>query len=343
MTLVTKLMAKVAPLSLAATLVVAPVQAETYLMSSWIPPVHPLASDVLIPWAEEISKVTDGRVKVRILPKSVGSPPQQYDVARDGQADIVYGNHSYTPGVFSIYGLAELPRNGGDPVATSVSYWRAYSKAMQTFDEMPDVKLLSVFTHGPGEFYTNGVQVTGMTGNSGIKMRGGGIASTRVADTLGMTSVQAPISQAAEMMANGIVNGIAQSPSGIYTFKFEKYLDNRFTVPGGLYNVSFFVAMNKDKWNALSPEDQQAIEAISGEALARRAGEMWKREDADAYAKMQEQGYKTTLPEGEFADQLNAVFDQYEQDWITSIAETGLDGAAMLKAFRADVVELASE
>lgn len=343
MTLFTRLAAGAAPLALATAMMASPAQAENLRMSSWIPSVHPLASDVLIPWAEEISNVTEGRVRVRILPKSVGSPVQQYDVVRTGQADIVYGNHTYTPGVFSIYGMAELPRNGDDPVATSVGYWRVYSEALKQVDEMSDVKLLTVFTHGPGEFYTNEVAVTGMDGNAGVKMRGGGIAATRVADTLGMTTVQAPVSQAAEMMSNGIVNGIAQTPSGIFNFKFDQYLDTRFTVPGGLYNVSFFVAMNKDKWDALSPEDQQAIDEISGEALARRAGEMWKKQTEVAYSKMEEQGYTTTMPEGDFADALNAAFDQYEQDWIASIADTGLDGAALLEAFRSEVADLETE
>lgn len=311
--------------------------AETLTMSSWIPPVHPLVSEVLGPWADSIAEVTEGRVSVRILPKSVGSPPQQFETVSTGQVDIGYSNQAYTANRFKYYGYSELPRGGDDAVATSVAYWRTYSDLFETHNEMPEVKLLGVFTHGPGQIFTKEHAIAGLDGNENIKVRGGGISSTRVIDTLGMTSIQAPISKAAEMLGNGIANGIALEPSSVISFKFDKYVDNRFTVDGGLYNASFYVMMNLDKWNTLSAEDQAAIEAVSGEALARQAGEMWNRGTAGAEAAFEGLGLTTTMPEGEFAAKLDAAFDQYEADWIASVAKDGVDGAALLQSYRDEV------
>ncbi|MBR9829499.1 MAG: ABC transporter substrate-binding protein, partial [Oceanospirillales bacterium] len=64
-------------------------QAETRLtMSSWLPSGHPLVKDVMKPWAESVEEVTNGRVKVIMLPSALGHPKVHYDIAREGQADI---------------------------------------------------------------------------------------------------------------------------------------------------------------------------------------------------------------------------------------------------------------
>ena len=50
--------------------------------------------------------------------------------------------------------------------------------------------------------------------------------------------------------------------------------------PGGLYNVSFAMIMNPAKWSQISEADRAAINKLSGEALARRAGKAWDATDA---------------------------------------------------------------
>jgi TRAP-type C4-dicarboxylate transport system substrate-binding protein len=207
-------------------------------------------------------------------------------------------------------------------------------------DELKDIKLLGLFTHGPGQIFTSRHGVKNLQDNGGVKGRGGGVAATRVIEALGMTAVQAPITQASEMLANRIVDGFAMDPAGISTFGFYDYADSRFTVDGGLYNVSFFVGMNSDTWTRLSPQDKAAIEAISGAALARRAGEWWQGTIDDAYDDFERRGYALSKPEGDFARELQAVFAGFEEDWITTVAKNGIDGRIVLDAYRAEVARL---
>ena len=44
--------------------------ATTLTMSSWVSPTHFLTPEVFQPWIEDVKRVTEGRVDVRILPKS---------------------------------------------------------------------------------------------------------------------------------------------------------------------------------------------------------------------------------------------------------------------------------
>ena len=63
--------------------------------------------------------------------------------------------------------------------------------------------------------------------------------------------------------------------------------------------MSFFVVMNEAKWGALSAEDQAAILSVSGEKLAKAAGKIWDKADADGYRIMAEKGKMTLVrPDG---------------------------------------------
>lgn len=62
--------------------------AEVLTMSSWVPPTHFIHTDVLVPFTEKVAEVTEGRVTVIILPAPLASPPQHWELARNGVADI---------------------------------------------------------------------------------------------------------------------------------------------------------------------------------------------------------------------------------------------------------------
>jgi len=320
-----------------------PLFAKTLRMSSWFPAANPLMTEAFVPWTEEIEKVTQGRVKVRIMKKTVGSVPTQFDVAKKGQVDIAFGNQSYSPGRFKQYAFVELPGNGDSSEATSVAYWRTYNRFFAQNSELAGVKLLGLFTHGPGQLFSANHKITSMDGNKGVKVRGGGVAATRVVEALGMTSIQAPFSKAAEMISNGVVDGAMFDRSIVPAVGFTRYFKNRFTVKGGLYNVSYFVVMNKKSWDALSPEDQSAIDAISGEAFAKTIGAVWDRMGQSADEEFEKISLTMTTASGAFEKELQTVFAGFEKEWINSVSEGGTDGQKVIDAYRKEVENLISE
>ncbi len=63
----------------------APAAGETLLrFNSWLPPTHPVMSLTIRPWAEEVAKVTQNRVKFEFTAQSMGPPPNQFDMVKDG-------------------------------------------------------------------------------------------------------------------------------------------------------------------------------------------------------------------------------------------------------------------
>ena len=128
--------------------------AQTVLtMSSWVPPTHSLTRDVLGAWAKQVEKATNGRVKFEMLPKHPSAPPGTFDAVRDGLVDVSFVTASYTPARHPLPLMAELPGAGATAEINSVAFSRIHWKYFQAANEYKGVKLLGVFTHGPGQMF----------------------------------------------------------------------------------------------------------------------------------------------------------------------------------------------
>lgn len=129
-------------------------QAQTTLsLSSWVPPTHYLVKDILQPWMADVEKATEGRVKINLLPKAVGAPPQHWELARKGVADITWGNFTYEPERFKHVWFAELPMMGTHAEASSVALWRTYDKYLSRNETFKGVTLLGTGMLGGGQFH----------------------------------------------------------------------------------------------------------------------------------------------------------------------------------------------
>src|SRR5688500_11989049 len=90
--------AVVALLGVGLSAVALPARAQVELsMSAWVPPSHMLVKDGMVPWMKEVERVTEGRVKVKLLPKPVTNAINHFDAVRDGLADLAFVSHAYTP------------------------------------------------------------------------------------------------------------------------------------------------------------------------------------------------------------------------------------------------------
>lgn len=309
--------------------------AETRLtMSSWLPSSHPLVEDVMKPWAASVEEATEGRVKILMLPSSLGHPKAHYDIARDGQADITYSAHGYTPGRFKLYKMVEFPFGGNSAEAASVAYWHVYNKHLKQANEHKGVKLLGLFTHGPGHIHNSKRTVNSASDLDGLKLRvGGGIMNDIVSD-LGAVTIQKPSSSIYQLMSNGVADGTLFPLESVAAFNIQDKATHTTLVLGGLYNFSFFLVMNSDRFSSLSKEDQAAIESVSGEAFAHLAGQMWDAEDAKGLEAMRTNGNEIVTADDAFMGEIREASAPLEAEWLKEAEAMGIDGKAALESFR---------
>lgn len=310
-------------------------KAETELtLSSWLPPGHPIVRDMILPWGENVKKATDGRVTVKVLAKGLGHPKIHYDIARDGLADVTYSVHGYTPGRFVMTKAVEFPFLSDSAEALSVAYWRVHEKYLSKADEHKDVKLLGVFTHGPGAIHNAKKDIKSVADMKGLKFRVGGGVVNDVAKALDTTPLLKPASKNYELLSHGVADGTLLPLESIKSFKIIKLVPHTTTVPGGLYNVSFFLVMNQAKFDSLSKEDQAAIESVSGEAFAKLAGQAWDKVDQDGLAAMKEAGNTVITADQAMVDDIAARTGQLESDWVAKATAAGIDGKAVMAELR---------
>lgn len=329
--------------ALAALLSIAPAHAQTTLTaSSWVPPAHPLTANIFVPWLKEVEAATQGRVKFNLLPKAPVAPPQTFDAVKDGVVDVSITVQGYTPGRFVLTKMAEFDFLGDSAEATSVAYERIYKKDLAKFDEHKGVKVIAVFTHGPGQIFTVAKPVASLADLQGMKIRVGGGIVNDYTKALGASPLLKPSSEAFQMLQSGVADGIFFPAESIPGFKLTSLIKHGTLVPGGLYNTSFVMMMNEAKYNALPQADRDAIDKLSGEHFARLAGKAWDAADAAGMATMKAGGVQMQTASPAFVAEIKTRLDPVEQAWTAQIKPMGIDGAALMKDFRAEIAKVAA-
>lgn len=314
--------AMAAAAALAFTGLVSTAQAQTTLtLSSWVPPTHYVNKDILQGWMNEVEKVTAGRVKISMLPKAVGAPAQHWELARKGVADITWGNFTYEPERFKHVWFSEMPMMGSNAEASSVALWRTYSQFLASNEAFKGVTLLGTGMFGGGQFHHPSKVIDTPDDLKGQKVRMGGPIQKRLLEDLGAIPVAGAGTKAYELLEGGVIDASLHPLESVVNFRLDGKLKNHTIIPGGLYDASFFIAMNEGKFKSLSAADQQAIMKVSGEALSRRWGQGFDKENKAAEATLRANGHK-------FAQPSPALLDNIRKVRTAMLAELQKDGAS---------------
>lgn len=318
-------------------------QAETVLrMNNWLPPQHSQLVGTMLPWAESVAAATEGRVTIQLTDATLGAPPRQYDLVVDGIADIAFGVTGYTPGRFKLPPMAELPLVGQSGEARSVGLWRAYEEYFAEADEFRDVQLLGLYAHGAGQILTSrsAGPVTSLEQYAGKKFRVGGGIIQDINPALGGVNVAAPANEVYEILSQGIADGTLLPIEAYPSFNLSGVIRHATEVPGGFYSSVWFAVMNKERFESLSPEDQEAIMSVSGMELARLGGKAFDDADTAARSVMEADGVEFLTADDAFAEALRERAGPIEQQWLADAAGLGIDGDAALALMREEAAAI---
>ncbi|MCP8687032.1 TRAP transporter substrate-binding protein [Marinobacterium sedimentorum] len=317
-------------LTLALGSLAAQAEATRLTMSSWLPSGHPLVTDVFKPWIDDVKTATQGRVEIVLLPAPLGHPKMHYDIVRDGQADIAYSVSGYTPGRFKLTEMFELPFSGDSAEATSVAAWTVYQKYFAKAGEYKDVQLLGLFTNGAGQLHNSQHAVRRMADVDGMKLRVAGGAAKDIVEALGAVPLQKPVSSSYELISNGVADGTLFPVESVLSFNLQDITRYTTSVPGGLFNTTLFLAMNKERFSSLSAEDQAAIMAVSGEAFSHRSGRMFDLREAEVTQALRKNGNEIDVADAAFVDEIRTATAPITQEWLDDVKDKGVDVEAAM-------------
>lgn len=296
-------------------------------LASFMAPNHVQHKEVIEPWAKEIAKASGVDFKVTIFAAgALGKPPEHYDMAAKGIADLSFPILAYSPGRFRLSSVFELPFMFTTAEQTSAALWKVYEKYLKK--EYKDVKVLWLFQHGPAHIFTTKKQIKSLADMKGLKMRCTNPFANGALQVVGAVPVFMPVPEVYPALERGVIDGTTISYEGLVAFKQEDV--TKYSAEVTLYSLNMAIVMNKKKFDSLPEAVKKAIDANSGLKMSQRAGKAFDVAEIKAKEIAVKKGMKaTTLSDKERAmwkKKSQAVWDKWAQD----MEAKGLPGKAVL-------------
>ena len=316
-------------------------QTITLRLHQFLPPQAVIPAKAIIPWAKKVEAESNGRIKIQAFHamQMGGSPPQRFDQARDGVADITWTVLGYTPGRFNKSEAFELPfMCSGGPERCSGAFHEYVEK--NAADEFKSVKLLAAHTHGPGLFHTK-QPVTGLESLRGMKIRGGSRIINNMLVKLGATPVGMPVPAVTEALSKGVIDGATVPWEVAPSIKISELVKNHTSFAGkdGLYTQTFALVMNRAAYDKLPADLKKVIDANSGITLAAAFGRAMDEGDKEGLAIARKAGNNLVALDAAESQRWRRTASVVESDWVTEMKGKGIDGAKLVSEARALVAK----
>lgn len=307
------------------------------LFNSFIPPTHPVNTQVFQPWVKEVAQATNGRVAIEFAASNLAPPPGQLDLVVKGGADIAYQYSGVVPNRLYLFQASEVPGSSGSAQATAVAMWRTYEKYFAAAGETKGVKTLALFTLPKQNLQSLKDNITTIDQLKRMKIATTPGLASKVYGHFSSGIVTSPAVRFFEFVSKGTVDAYGSvSPIDVLNFNLARDTKYMISIPGIGPAPTFLLAMNEGKWSALAKADQDAINGLGGEAFARRIGALDAANDA-VLKQLAAQGMTMTSAPQQFGDEFRRIAKPVEDDWIAEANKRGVDGKAALEFYRAQI------
>ena len=293
----------------------------------FLPPQATIPSKAITPWAAKVEKDSGGRIKIQRFDAMAlgGRPPELFDQAKDGVADIVWTVLGYSPGRFPKTEVFELPFLTTTATASSQALMEYVQK--NAMDEFADVHLICVNTHGPGLFHSRD-PITKLENLKGMKVRGGSRVINIMLDQLGATPVGMPITGVGEALSKGVLDATTIPWEVGPAFKVQQIVHNHTTFSGGkgLYNSTFAMVMNKASYAKLPPDLKKVIDDNSGQSCSKAFGAAMDAGDVVGKSLAEKAGNKIHVLDTGETQRWQRVAAGTRAVWYQEVSAKGIDG-----------------
>jgi TRAP-type C4-dicarboxylate transport system substrate-binding protein len=294
--------------------------------ANYFPPTH-VFSQLAAQFCDEVKKRTNGKVEINYYPGgSLSTAPKMYDAIVNQVTDIGLSHVGYTRGRFPVTEMLDLPVGlTSGFVATHIKddFYRKYQQK-----EWNDLHVLYFFGPGPQIFATRSKPARKMEDLKGLKFR----SVSRAADTVravGAVPVALEMADLYDGLHRGLVDGTFEAMETWKGFKLGdaiKYAT--FTQRAAGMTYSFWVAMNKEKWNALPDDVKQVFTQMSQEWNDKTALVTLQIDTEGQEFFKQNGGQMVTMPEEEIQKMQKAV-ESVIQNYMKDMETKGFKKAEL--------------
>jgi TRAP-type C4-dicarboxylate transport system substrate-binding protein len=304
----------------------------TLRLHHFLPPKSNVHARLLDPWARKVGELSGGKAAIQIFPAMQlgGKPPELYDQAKDGVADIVWTLPGYTPGRFPRTEVFELPFIASPRGIVNAKASQDYADS-HLGEETKGLKLLAFWSHDQGVIHCRD-KIETLADLKGKKLRFPTRLAGEALKTVGVAAIGMPVPQVPESLAQGVIDGAVVPWEVVPAIKLHELVKFHTEIPGSptLYTTSFFLVMNQARYEGLPEDVRKVIDETTGMTFATEAGNVWDSAGAIVRKMIADKGNTIfTLSEADKAAWTKAC-EPVTASWIAEMQGKGMDGAALI-------------
>jgi len=253
-------------------------QAQTELkFTTFVPPTHGFAVDVLEPLGKEIEKRSGGKVTVRVFAGNspFGKVENQADQVKQGVTDLAFGLNGIPRGRYPRTSIMEMPFVAESSDSASWALWSMLPWMLA--EDYKYFKPIALHCHNPGLFHTRDKSLKTIADVKGLRMRAPNPPTQALLAYLGATPVGMPPGQVYENIEKGVIDGAVFPWDAIKGFRLENILKHH--LDARVYTSCFHLVMSPKRYAELPADVQKAIDATTGQALTDKFGAWWNKWD----------------------------------------------------------------
>jgi TRAP-type transport system periplasmic protein len=333
----TILLAGALALSVTASSAVAQDKQFKLKLSYWVPPSH-LLTPGYEEWAASVEKSSNGTIKTTLYPSSqLGAGGDHYDMVKSGIADFVLVNPGYTPGRFPVIGVVDLPFMANSAYTAAPAIRRFYAKYAEK--EMPEVIVCHTFSHEPGVFISK-KPVKVPADVQGLKVRTANQTIATVVTSMGGSSVQVPIMEAADTLKRGITDAITGTWDSLTHPAFKFHTVTEYTLDMKIYLATLLHLISRKTYDSMSAAQKKVIDDHCTPEWSRQIYKHWYDDQVQREDEIRKAGDKitkiTTIGSAEL-DQWRKAAEPVVTAWKNSVTKAGLNADQILDEYKAEL------
>jgi TRAP-type C4-dicarboxylate transport system substrate-binding protein len=302
-------------------------------LAHFVSPQHVQHQESFLPFAQNVEKLTQGRVRIKVYAGgALGGPLQLPDVVRTGIADMAFIVPSYTAGRFPRSSVLDLPFLADQALKATRIFYDFYDPYLA--DDYRDYKVLWFYSSDPGQLFTATGPIKTLDDLKGKKIRSPSTAMSDALGLLGAHPVSMPISELHSALDKRVIDGMLSPTTAIQDFKL--YDQIRYGTRINMFSSLLMVVMNKERFASLPDFARKALDEASGKSWGLRAAGIYDRLDAEVTAKLKTSGrvLLETISSAErqrFLERLKPM----DADWAAQQADRHIPAHEILTAMHA--------
>jgi TRAP-type C4-dicarboxylate transport system substrate-binding protein len=254
---------------------------EELKLHSFVPPSHVIWTDVLTPWAQQVAKLSNNKLTVRLFPSMQlgGKPPELYRQMAQGVTDATFTLPGYTSGDFPLMGLTELPGTATSAEDGTRKLWANFDKFLAR--EFAAAKVLMLWNSDTASLMSKNKPLRTLEDLKGLKIRTPSAAQSSQLTALGATPIDMPVTQIYNSLDRGVIDATQIPMSAALDFKLIE-VARYFTIDAPLGRSPFLVAMNRNRYEKLPGDLRKVIDDTTGLSLSLKGAAAYDGKNREA-------------------------------------------------------------